>query len=53
MLGLQVRGRAASLLLGVQMGQLPDAGFLQGFAAAIARRLSSLGALSPRQRVLE
>ena len=43
LLMLQVRGRAATLLLGAQMGQLPDASFLQGFAAATARRLSVLG----------
>ena len=40
----QVRARASTLLLGVQMGQLPDAKFLRGFATATAHRLSALGA---------
>ena len=39
-----MRGTAATLLLGVQMGQLPDASFLQGLAAATAHRLTILGA---------
>ena len=44
LIAAQVRGRPGTLLLGVQMGQLPDAKFLRGFAAATARQLSHTGA---------
>ena len=45
--GAQVRSQQGTLLLGVQMGQLPDAKFLHGFAAATARRLSRTGVPPP------